>query len=76
MDTWTIVGVIIIGLWALVATGRMLYLSAKLKKSRACIYVGHYKNGDKAELYLEAYDSPDNWKYEKQILVDIEYKEI
>ena len=76
MEPATIISVIILSLWALVATGRALFLSAKQKQTRGRLYIANRVSEEKTELYFEAYEGPVNWKHAKQITIDIEYKEL
>lgn len=74
MDWYAIIAIIILGLWALIATACVIRAD-KLTKSRACLYISKRENELYPDLYLDAYEDPSSWKNEKFIVVDIKYNE-
>ena len=72
MDWYTIIAIIVLGLWALIATAYVIRIDKALK-SRACLYISERENGEHPDLYLEAYEDPSGWTNEKCIVVDIKY---
>lgn len=72
-DWYVIIAIIILGLWAFIATGRAVRLSNKIAKSHACLHIFERENEDGPGLYLDAYEDPSEWKDEKFIVVDIKY---
>ena len=63
-------------LWTLITTYLTMLYRHKLKQTYGRLYIGHNKAEEPSELYFEAYESPAGWKNEKQLLIDISYKEL